>query len=435
MALKGKLLSALFLLCIYGLNQDLGIKLVFKGSDLVDHWKTSSVTSSWLSDKLKKSEAKVLKAVYFPNEDFKVSKAGKGASWIWKSIVHGKDFLLRNGRWLIGNGDKVRILEDNWILNMNKRPVIMSNDVTFVKELISVGQGWNVSELRKHFDGDTIGKIIRTPVSVIGREDKFSWPLKEDGKYTVKTGYHVARKEQHINDSSVPSTSDDFNDLWRDIWKLKVPQKIRTFLWREPESTEHALLLCPWTRAAWFGAQIQCCPTAHTVTSFGKWIMDLFEKMKVCTAFLEVFSGGATAAVLRDHVGNLLTASNSRIAASSPLAAEALAVREAVILAQNFQLQRVIFESDSLKLIQALKSKASIAEIQVILDDILDLVRNISNFGFTWVPREGNALAHEVAKLTAHGSLGQNWPSCKPQSVMNILNEERCLSLHWASRS
>ncbi|RYR61975.1 hypothetical protein Ahy_A04g019257 [Arachis hypogaea] len=190
---------------------------------------------------------------------------------------------------------------------------------------------------------------------------------------------------------------------------------ITVFHQLEPESTEHALLLCPWTRAAWFGAQIQCCPTAHTVTSFGKWIMDLFEKMKVCTgtdyelcssrvgflawgvwkarnlavhhrskpnpflvinkakqmetefadsaevpaitsmdtrrtvrrvtwrlpllgwikcnvdaAFLEVFSGGATAAVLRDHVGNLLTASNSRIAASSPLAAEALAVREAV---------------------------------------------------------------------------------------------------------
>ncbi|XP_072084356.1 uncharacterized protein [Arachis hypogaea] len=119
-------------------------------------------------------------------------------------------------------------------------------------------------------------------------------------------------------------------------------------------------------------------------------------KCNVDAAFLEAFSGGATAAVFRDHAGNLLTASNSRIAASSPLAAEALVVREALILVQNFQLERVIFESDSLLLIQALKSKASITEIQVILDDILDLVRNLSNFGFTWVPREGNALAHEI---------------------------------------
>ncbi|KAL4320923.1 hypothetical protein AHAS_Ahas14G0059000 [Arachis hypogaea] len=96
-------------------------------------------------------------------------------------------------------------------------------------------------------------------------------------------------------------------------------------------------------------------------------------KCNVDAAFLEVLSGGATTAVFRDHVGNLLTASNSKIAATSPLATEALAVREALIIAKNFQLDRIIFESDSLILIQALKSKATIAEIQVILDDILDL--------------------------------------------------------------
>ncbi|XP_072077755.1 uncharacterized protein [Arachis hypogaea] len=429
----------------------------------------------------------VLKAVYFPNEDFKVTKAGRGASWIWKSIVQ----------------EKVRIQEDNWILNKQKSPQVMNHAVTFVKELITEGQGWNINELRKHFDGGIIGKIIRTPVSVISREDKFSWPFKTDGKYTVKTGYHVARREQSIGNSNSPLTSDDFKDLWRDIWNLK-----------EPESTEHALLLCPWTRAAWFGAQVQCCPTAHTVSSFGKWIMDLFKNMKACTgtdyelciskvgflawevwkarnhavhqrskpnpllviykakqietefaemaeepaksfvndrrtvrrvtwrpplpgwikcnvdaAFLAALSGGATAAVFRDYAGNLLTASNFKIAATSPLVAEALAVRVALIIAKNFQLKRIIFESDSLILIQALKSKASIAEIQVILDDILDLARHISNCGFTWVPRDGNALVHEVAKLSADGSLQQDWLRCKPQTITNILKRENDMSL------
>ncbi|RYR23091.1 hypothetical protein Ahy_B03g068364 [Arachis hypogaea] len=371
--------------------------------------------------------------------------------WSKANFKRADDFLLRNGRWLVGNGERVRILDDNWILNMTNSPVVMNDDVTFVKELISEGQGWNMSELRKHFDGDTVGKIIRTP---------------------------------------------------------------------EPESTEHALLLCPWTRAAWFGAQIQCCPTAYTVSSFGKWIMDFFKSMKIGTgtdyelcssrvgflvwevwkarnqavhhrskpspllviqnakqmeidfadvveepaissnhdrrtdrrvtwrppppgwikcnvdaAFREVYSAGATAAVFRDHAGSLLTASNHRIAASSPLAAEAFAVREALIMAKNFQLDRIIFESDSLILIQALKSKASIAEIQVILDDILELVRSITNCGFTWVPREGNGLAHEVARLTADGSLQQNWLRCRPQIIINILAEEHYMSLQLANRS
>ncbi|RYR48438.1 hypothetical protein Ahy_A07g034466 [Arachis hypogaea] len=119
-------------------------------------------------------------------------------------------------------------------------------------------------------------------------------------------------------------------------------------------------------------------------------------KCNVDAAFLEVLHGGATAAVFRDHVGNLLTASNFKIATTSPLAAEALAVREGLIIAKNFQLERVIFESDSLILIQALKSKATIVD---------------TKYFKLWVylaPREGNALAHEVAKLTANGSLHQN---------------------------
>ncbi|QHO42427.1 uncharacterized protein DS421_5g154070 [Arachis hypogaea] len=146
-----------------------------------------------------------------------------------------------------------------------------------------------------------------------------------------------------------------------------------------------------------------------------KWRLPLpgWVKCNVDAVFIEGFSGGATVAVFRDHTENLLTASNSKIVATSPLATEALTVREALIIAKNLQLEKIIIESDNLILIQALKSKASIAEIQVILDDILDLARNISNCGFTWVPREGNALAHEVAKLTVNGSLQQNWFICR----------------------
>ncbi|XP_072073796.1 uncharacterized mitochondrial protein AtMg00310-like [Arachis hypogaea] len=48
----------------------------------------------------------VLKAIYFPMDDFKDAKVGRAASWMWKSFIHGRNFLLRNGRWLIGNGER-----------------------------------------------------------------------------------------------------------------------------------------------------------------------------------------------------------------------------------------------------------------------------------------------------------------------------------------
>ncbi|XP_052116440.1 uncharacterized protein LOC127746613 [Arachis duranensis] len=105
-------------------------------------------------------------------------------------------------------------------------------------------------------------------------------------------------------------------------------------------------------------------------------------KCNIDAAFVEVHFGGAKIVVLRDHTENLLTGSNSKIVATSPFAAEALAVREVLLMAKNFQLERIIIKSDSLILIQALKSQALIVEIQVFLDDISDLSRSISNCGF-----------------------------------------------------
>ncbi|XP_057720418.1 uncharacterized protein LOC130934913 [Arachis stenosperma] len=316
-----------------------------------------------------------------------------------------------------------------------------------------------MDKLKLYFDGASVDKILRTSVSLFGREDRFCWPFRLDGIYTIKTGYHVARNEKSLQNNN-PSTSVDLKFLRQEIWNL-----------REPETIEHAWLLCPWTRAAWFIAQIQCCHMALTVSSFEKWMMELLGKMRLNAGAIydlvwEVWkarnlaiyqkinpnpimvihkaklmelefakmieepvkhattSVGATAAVFRDHNRTLLSGINSTIVVASPLAVEALAVRAALIMSQNFLMQKVIIESDNQILIQALKSHASVAEIQVVLDDIRHLTRGIPNCGFTWVPREANSLAHEVARLTHQGALHQNWVMHKPISIRNILRKD-----------
>ncbi|QHO10911.1 uncharacterized protein DS421_15g493710 [Arachis hypogaea] len=150
-------------------------------------------------------------------------------------------------------------------------------------------------------------------------------------------------------------------------------------------------------------------------------------KCNVDADFIKTLAGGATAAVFRAHSSNLLTGLNSKIVAGSALAAEALAVKEALIMAKIFQIENIIIESDRVILTQALKPGTSIVEIQPILEDILDIVGSISNCGFTWVPRGWNALAHEVAKLAAVGTFGKNWVTCMPQTINNIVKKERCV--------
>ncbi|KAL4358160.1 hypothetical protein AHAS_Ahas09G0258900 [Arachis hypogaea] len=100
-------------------------------------------------------------------------------------------------------------------------------------------------------------------------------------------------------------------------------------------------------------------------------------------------------------------------------------------MSQNFQMQKVIIESDNQILIQALKSHASIAKIQVIVEDILHLVRGIPNCGFTWVPREANSLAQEVTNFTGQ-VLSTKIGSCISHCPSEIFSERIILlSQDW----
>ncbi|MED6217896.1 hypothetical protein PIB30_021851 [Stylosanthes scabra] len=99
----------------------------------------------------------------------------------------------------------------------------------------------------------------------------------------------------------------------------------------------------------------------------------------------------SSAAVFRDHDGKLLTGTPSTRFCSSPLAAEALVSRDAVMLANNLQIDKALFETDSLNLIQVIKLKTSIPE--AVLEEIWEMEKDLPGCGFIWVPRSCNSLA------------------------------------------
>ncbi|KAJ1390062.1 Reverse transcriptase-like [Sesbania bispinosa] len=109
----------------------------------------------------------------------------------------------------------------------------------------------------------------------------------------------------------------------------------------------------------------------------------------------KVESSRPTSCVFRDREGFLEFCSVKKVAAASPLLAEALAVREAMLIAGNLGMPRVIFELDSL------------------------------GCGFTWVSREGNLVAHLLASLAKLDLLPPNWQGVLPLDVQNQLKSDR----------
>ncbi|XP_025693017.1 uncharacterized protein [Arachis hypogaea] len=255
-----------------------------------------------------------LKAIYYPNCSLWEADMGRNASWIWKSLLEGRDFLRRNGRWSIGNGAEVDVWQDNWVTGLGKLERNGDGGIRKVSELIREGEGWDRKKIEDIFHGSIAELIIKTPVSMINKKDHLIWQHRQDGQYTVRTGYHVAKEEKESKEERricKASTSQDWKEVWEAIWRLPIPQKVRMFLWKaanrilpvnailhqrriiktptcsicqkEDETIEHALLLCPWTRAVWFGSSIQVVPTAYNVRNFGGWMMEKITRIKTET--------------------------------------------------------------------------------------------------------------------------------------------------------
>lgn len=57
----------------------------------------------------------VLKARYFNNSSVLEAKCGYRPSFVWRSILWGRELIRKGIRWRIGNGSRVRVYNDPWI--------------------------------------------------------------------------------------------------------------------------------------------------------------------------------------------------------------------------------------------------------------------------------------------------------------------------------
>lgn len=83
---------------------------------------------------------------------------------------------------------------------------------------------------------------------------------------------------------------------------------------------------------------------------------------------------------------------------SSPLVAEALALREAMAHCRAQGILQLHCQTDSQLLVKALLSKAPTPEIYGVVSDILTLVSSFISVSFEWLPRGMNKVADSLAK-------------------------------------
>lgn len=134
--------------------------------------------------------------------------------------------------------------------------------------------------------------ILTIPISFFPKHDKLVWHYSTNGMYSVKSGYYVALEKKRLKmNVGESSNAQEINRIYKRIWSLPVPPKVRHFLWRacrnllpvrmslckkgvgrvslcpicelEDEDIYHALVSCDMARVQWFA-----CPLALRVDGF-----------------------------------------------------------------------------------------------------------------------------------------------------------------------
>jgi hypothetical protein len=150
-----------------------------------------------------------------------------GDSHFWASLMKVKRDFLRFGSFAINDGAQIRFWEDQWLGNSTKREQypclynIVRNKQDTVAEVLRTFPP-NVS-----FRRDLIGPKLAAWNALLPRianivlsqvQDEFRWTLTQNGLFSVKSHYLA------LVHCDVPSVN-------KRLWKLKVPLKVKIFLW------------------------------------------------------------------------------------------------------------------------------------------------------------------------------------------------------------
>ncbi|KAL5570630.1 hypothetical protein UlMin_027205 [Ulmus minor] len=151
-----------------------------------------------------------------------------------------------------------------------------------VSSLITVSGSWDSSLIRESFHEDEAEAILSLPLPRRTTPDTLLWHYDKSGHYTVRSGYWLANKCRSVPSSSTIS----LNSWWKQFWHLRVPSKIRVFIWKAfynwiPSSINLANHGVP--------TQKRCliCNEADDTTRHALWGCKALDSLKVmCDSFI-----------------------------------------------------------------------------------------------------------------------------------------------------
>ena len=178
---------------------------------------------------------KVFKSKYFPRCSILEAQLSSTSSYAWKSIMSARDLIKKGSIWRVGSGSNIRIWEDRWLPTPHHHfittPRCTNPCVSQVAHLIDhQSRTWKKKLIREAFLPHDATAILGVLLSTRHHNDSLVWGGTKNGVYAVRSGYHFLMDEKAQADAG-PSDTTKLSQLWHTTWSLRVPPKVRHFIW------------------------------------------------------------------------------------------------------------------------------------------------------------------------------------------------------------
>ncbi|KAH9753855.1 putative reverse transcriptase/RNA-dependent DNA polymerase [Citrus sinensis] len=278
--------------------------------------------------------------------------------------------------------------------------------------------------------------ILRIPLSSGRDADSWYWLPDPKGLYTVRSCYRML--DQKL---SPPSSS-----VWRKLWQLPVPPKVKNFLWRAMANVLPTADNLRQRRVEWLEELFDRCQledySLAAMICWGLWLnrnnmvwkgvigrvqqvvnvagQSLFLWQQACQS--DLYSPPKHDSFVHDG-GVFIAAKSSSLPGSfDPREAEALAVKEALSWLKTFPFTLVILEMDSLLVFNALHDQLVYPNgFGSIIADCRVLAQSLGEVAFSFVRRSANSAAHTVARVGSSMSGSGVWNFVPPPWLCNSL--------------
>ncbi|XP_021760609.1 uncharacterized protein LOC110725436 [Chenopodium quinoa] len=173
----------------------------------------------------------VLKAKYFKSGDVLTANVGFDPSYAWRSMWCAKSLLLEGLKWRVGNGSAINVWSDAWLpgntSSLVPTPSVDSDMDLRVIDLIDHSCNyWNFEAVTNTFIAEERALVLSIPLSNRNMIDSMFWWPNKNGEYSVRSGYWLCKNGGYFD------MGDIWEKVWKVIWNLKTPLKLRHFLWR-----------------------------------------------------------------------------------------------------------------------------------------------------------------------------------------------------------